>query len=365
MGVKCVPKVSCRMLRELEFRCCEDLAPLPEDFGQLKALESLFLVGVAGITDLPDSFEQLQRLHSLSIYGCYDLSSLPSSLPHLSSLTSLHLNAPNLLALPDGFGRSSCLREFSLCEESFTRLPDSLTLATALQQLALHDLHSLTSLPDDLGNLTSLRELEIERCSQLLRIPDSLCRLSSLTRLTVRDCCALAALPHVMGDGPHSLQHLTLGCNIQTSLPPSFFRLTSLEELGMFQLPCVRGPLPDAFSRFTHLRDLSLAATPHLTALPPSLAAVAPTLTSLRVEFCHGLEELAEEFFGQLAMLESLTLSHLKSLKSLPRSLMELPRLQKLVVWLCSELGKSACDVLVGGSSASIRSNGSGSSSWE
>ncbi|CAI7844975.1 unnamed protein product [Closterium sp. NIES-53] len=323
-------------LRELKVKRCQALSPLPGDFGQLHALESLVLEEVGGITGLPESVGHLQRLQSLSINEWHDLSSLPTSLPHLSSLTHLHLNAPNLSLLPDGVGRSSRLRAFSLLAGRFTHLPKSIALATALQQLALHNLHSLTALPRDLGNLSSLRGLEIVECSELVGLPASLCLLSCLTRLTVSECPALAALPHAMGVGLHSLRELTLSCKSLTHLPPSFFKLTALEQLSIVHLPCVKGPLPDAFSRFTRLRDLSLVAMPHLTALPASLAALAPTLTSLRVDGCSHLRDVAEEL-SQLAMLQTLSLTRLRSLKSLPRSLLELPRLREVVVDECSE----------------------------
>ncbi|CAI5477528.1 unnamed protein product [Closterium sp. Yama58-4] len=232
-------------LRELKVKRCQALSPLPEGFGRLQALESVVVEEVRGIAGLPESLGHLQRLHSLSIHDCHDL--------------------------------------------FFTRLPDSLTLATALQQLALRNLHSLTALPRDLGSLSSLRALEIVECSALVGLPASLCLLSSLTLLTLTECPALAALPRAMGLGLHSLRHLTLSCKSLTHLPLSFFKLTSLEELSIAHLPCVRGPLPDDLSRFTRLRDLSLAAMPHLTALPPSLAALTPTLTSLRVDGCSDL----------------------------------------------------------------------------
>ncbi|CAI5947966.1 unnamed protein product, partial [Closterium sp. NIES-65] len=101
-------------LKKLKVKRCEALPPLPRDFGQLQALESLVMEEVGRITGHPESVGQLQRLHSLSIDDCHDLLSLTTSLPHLSSLTHLHLNAPDLLLLPDGIGRSLHLRAFSL-----------------------------------------------------------------------------------------------------------------------------------------------------------------------------------------------------------------------------------------------------------
>ncbi|CAI5518299.1 unnamed protein product [Closterium sp. Naga37s-1] len=306
-------------LRELKVKRFQVLSRLPDDVGRQQALESVVLEEVGGIAGLPESLGYLQRLHSLSIDHCHHLSSLLTSLPGLSSLAHLHLNASKLSALPDVFGWASNLRSFSLFAGSFTLMPDSLPLAAALQQLALHNLHSLTALPRDLGNLTSLQELEIVECSELVGLPALLCLLSSLTRLTVTECPALAALPQAMGLGLHSLQELTLDCKNITHLPPSFFSMASLEELGMFHLACVRGPLPDGFSRFTRLRELSLVAMPHLTALPASLAALAPALTSLTVDGCSGLRDVAEGL-SRLTMLESLTITHLHSLRSLPRS---------------------------------------------
>ncbi|CAI5518278.1 unnamed protein product [Closterium sp. Naga37s-1] len=245
-------------LKELKVKRCEALSPLPGDFGQLQVLESLVLEEVGRITGLPESVGQLQRLHSLSIDDCHDLSSLPTSLPHLSSLTHLHLNAPDLLLLPDGIGRPYA--------------------------------------------------------SEHSAWPASMCLLSSLTHLTMSECPALATLPHAMGLGLHSLRELTLKCKNLTHLPPSFFRLTALEQLSIVHLARVKGPLPCCFSCFTCLRELSLVAMSHLTALLALLAALAPTLTSLHVACCSELKVVAEEL-SQLTMLHTLTLTCLDNLK--------------------------------------------------
>ncbi|CAI5947970.1 unnamed protein product [Closterium sp. NIES-65] len=167
--------------------------------------------------------------------------------------------------------------------------------------------------PQPVDGVDTGRNVIVE-CSELVGLPTSLCLLSSLTHMIMSECPALATLPHAMGLGLHCVQELTLKCKKLTHLPPSFFRLTALEQLSIVHLARVKGPLPGGFSCFTRLRELSLLAMPHLTALLASLAALAPTLTSLHGACCCELEVVAEEL-SQLTMLHTLTLTRLDNLK--------------------------------------------------
>ncbi|CAI5466809.1 unnamed protein product [Closterium sp. Yama58-4] len=347
-------------LLTLEISNCKDLAPLPESFGNLPALETLRLEEVGGITNLPASLVHLQRLRLLSVINCYKLVSIPTPLSHLTSLTDLILVGQALDLLPLDIGPLPHLRTLKL-DGIRVHLPPSITLATAMKELTLHDfrvicslpeefgqltalatlhlmkLPRLTSLPSSLGDVTSLKELKISECSQLAQLPHSLTLLSSLELLEISHCCNLTALPQGMGNGLHSLRRLFLReCAALTCLPPSFSSLSSLETLEIHQATSL-GALPDGFSHLTSLRKLALCFLPHLPALLASLPAIAHSLTSLELLSCTQISALPEEI-GWLGGLETLELYELPKLKSLPRSLCQLQRLKYLQVRNCSAL---------------------------
>ncbi|GJP40028.1 hypothetical protein CLOM_g24322 [Closterium sp. NIES-68] len=294
----------------LEVRNGEMEAPLllPEDLGQLQALETLLVDTVDDLTpDLLESIGQLQRLKLLSLSDRHGLASLPRSLSRLTSLTGLNLEVSSLSLLPDDIGLLPKLQSFSLEETygaeglSLTSLPDSITLATALQNLSLKRLRNLTSLPEDFGqlaaletlrmadlpelthlpesfgNLPNLQDLKIDDCPRLQQLPESFGSLPNLQDLKIDDCPRLQQLPEGMGSDLHSLRHLRLlRCTALTHLPPSFSCLTSLETLRIVRAESFRGGLPEGFGGLRSLKKLSLCAMRHLSALPASISGLGP-----------------------------------------------------------------------------------------
>ena len=62
----CLPK-----LEKLSFYGCENLASLPERFGECKSLTTLNLNGCKNLFELPDSIGDLTSLTELNLGGCY------------------------------------------------------------------------------------------------------------------------------------------------------------------------------------------------------------------------------------------------------------------------------------------------------
>ncbi len=179
-------------------------APLPEDIGQLAALEELsFTVADPAAMALPESLGELSSLRVLRA----DKATLPSSLGRLAALEELKVSG-NEGGLPDG-----------LCE------------LAALRVLDLHYAR-ITSLPEGIGRLGALETLNLE-ATYLETLPASFAELTSLRTLNL----ATAAERTILGDriaGLTGLELLALPWRVVATIEGSFAGLRSLKTLKVF-----------------------------------------------------------------------------------------------------------------------------------
>jgi hypothetical protein len=96
---------------------------LPPSFTQLARLQSCALG--AALTELPEDFGQLQALEFLDLKG-NALTTLPASMRHLHKLQSLKLNRNQLTTVPDWVGELPALTYLDLRGNPLTHLPDCL-----------------------------------------------------------------------------------------------------------------------------------------------------------------------------------------------------------------------------------------------
>jgi len=183
------------------FTVTEKPAVLPQDFGRLTKLETLWLWG--DYRTLPESFSLLRDLRELWILNGTGLSSIPESFGDFPELYHLRL----VLRLSE--------------------LPFSVTKMVKLRNLALHGY--LDFLPDDIGSLSKLETLGVSHVG-LKGIPDSIGELKKLTDLNL-SMNKLTEIPASIGD-LHSLKNLYLGRNYIPKFPRTMGRLSeTLREL--------------------------------------------------------------------------------------------------------------------------------------
>ncbi|CAI5960164.1 unnamed protein product [Closterium sp. NIES-64] len=127
------------------------LARLPKNLGQLKALKELSVEFCDALMGLPASMGLLSSL-VLSITECNKFSSLPASMGSLTRLASLKLN----------------------CLPRLRRLPESLSRLPALVILSLEDCEELQALPEGLAGVGRLREVMVAGCCKLSYAPQLL-----------------------------------------------------------------------------------------------------------------------------------------------------------------------------------------------
>ncbi|CAI7771760.1 unnamed protein product [Closterium sp. NIES-53] len=176
----------------------QQISTLPEDFGELSALEILHLSHLQELSHLPDSLGHLLNLRELEISYCDQLQHLPNSLTQLSSLENLRVeNCSKLTAVPEGMGDGMCrLRELLLACKGLTRLPASFSRISSLEAIDI----GYNKCFEGFNSFTWLRHLSLSSMPNLTSLPASLSRLAiTLTLLEVVDCDELKVLPEEIG----------------------------------------------------------------------------------------------------------------------------------------------------------------------
>ncbi|KAH9307723.1 hypothetical protein KI387_035634, partial [Taxus chinensis] len=138
-------------------------------FGNLSALQLLYLSECSKLATLPPTFGQLKSLVWLEMEGCEAITTLPNSFGNLSALIILDLNScSNLSSLPESFSQLSCLQYLSMggCER-LTSLPNNFGELKSLKFLLIEDCSNLKTLNGDFGSLASLMALKVSNCESL------------------------------------------------------------------------------------------------------------------------------------------------------------------------------------------------------
>ncbi|GLT44772.1 hypothetical protein SLA2020_186490 [Shorea laevis] len=358
-------------LQKIDIGWCEQLKSIGEDLSTATCLQELTITGCNGLTSFPN-LHGLSSLQKIKIGWCEQLKSIGEDLSTVTCLQELTITGCNgLTSFPNLHGLSSLQKiDIGWCEQ-LKSIGEDLSTATCLQGLTITGCNGLTSFPN-LHGLSSLQKIEIGWCEQLKSIGKDLSTATCLQELTITGCNGLTSFPNL--HGLSSLQTLSIrGCGGLRSLPSGLPSCTALEELAianchnLISIPndlrrswSIPNPaclarlkkltiggfstelkeFPDLGFIGSHLEELTLIAwgeprerlldqIQHLTALG-----------YLEIKDFDGLEALPN-WFGNLSSLQTLQISHCKSLRHM-EAIRCLSKLEKLDIDGCPEL-KERC----------------------
>ncbi|CAI5506048.1 unnamed protein product [Closterium sp. Naga37s-1] len=290
-------------LEWLELKDCSVGAALPQSFCDLSVLWRLYLSSDS-LKRLPKEIAKLSRLEELTLGWCMNLETLSSGFGRLGALKKLSIRIGRNDYLPDTLSGLSSLEELSLsdCSHSFS-LPPSFCLLPHLRTLALTSCNDLTTLPSNFGSLCSLQRLSVDSCKKFQHLPDSFSALSSLTFLTISKCPVFSSLPETFGLLPRLTRLRIVECDSFTHLPGSFSSLPALRE-ACFSLCKQLYSLPPTLGKLPRLEVLQLRKCEALKSLPESLRQVR-ALRHVDVYGCGVSEKGVEESqFSELRSIE-------------------------------------------------------------
>eukprot|EP00884_Botryococcus_braunii_P015927 jgi/Botrbrau1/3017/Bobra.0070s0013.1 len=196
-------------------------------------------LGLGFLKRLPEEIGQLTALQQLNLSGCECMRALPEEIGRLTALQQLNLSGCKaLILLPPELGRLGALRQLDLSEcWGLSSLPAELAQLTALEVLNLSGCAYLRALPEEIGELTSLRRLDLRNCSELRVVPLSLRKVESLEELDVTGCKHLPMTHGKCFFWVEDIQHSSTGWEVARQV-----EIITRCEAAMEELTTYRGP---------------------------------------------------------------------------------------------------------------------------
>ncbi len=207
---------------------------LPEEIGNLKELEGLFIENI-GTKRTPiiskELFSKEIKYKEKKCDNC--LETLPESIGRLVNLKKLSLSGNNLVNLPASFGKLKRLENLNLNSNQFEMLPEIFRELQSLKMLFIES-NKLTLLPESMGDLRSLEELNLIS-NQIETLPESFGEMKNLETLDLRRN-KLNSLPSSFGK-LKKLNFLDLSKNKFKSIPGELWPLNAIEKLDIEDNP--------------------------------------------------------------------------------------------------------------------------------
>jgi Leucine-rich repeat (LRR) protein len=207
-NIKSIPDVVARLasLKLLHFSNCGELKKVPDQIGDLKNLEALFLNDTI-LERLPESVGQLTQLKYVKLSNT-KLKKLPDSFDKLINLEHLFIDIPSL-DLNDAFEKIKNLPKLSLLSISLLQqYPTNLKELKYVKTLIITQNYDLyrkgferLPLPESITEIPNLETLDLTNNNQLVSLPESIGKMNNLKNLHISST-AIKSLPE-------SLQHLS------------------------------------------------------------------------------------------------------------------------------------------------------------
>eukprot|EP00824_Muranothrix_gubernata_P017515 TRINITY_DN35844_c0_g1_i1.p1 TRINITY_DN35844_c0_g1~~TRINITY_DN35844_c0_g1_i1.p1 ORF type:complete len:437 (+),score=75.48 TRINITY_DN35844_c0_g1_i1:60-1370(+) len=268
------------------------------------------------------------RLRFVNVSGNIEMPSLPHDLAKFENLESMILDHTQITAVPPVLPLLSLSQRFS----ELKHIPRGIQRLVNLQILDLggefeaRDNNRISNV-EGLGTLQRLQRLDLSH-NRISSLPPSFFDLTSLRELNLEGN-KLTSIHHAIAHLT-DLSSLNLAQNRIESLPETFCSLTNLTKLNL------RGhaltTLPPGFGQLQQLRSLNLEAFYHssLATLPHELEQIT-TLRKLDLSWNQYLS--LTPVLSRLTSLENLRLNTMH-LTTLPRDVMELPNLTHLNAYI-------------------------------
>ncbi|KAL7137587.1 hypothetical protein ABFS83_10G103000 [Erythranthe nasuta] len=297
-------------LVEIYIKGCDNCLHLPQVLGELPHLKSLNLRNLARAEYIIEDqsgnrLTSVQQFPSLEKLYLTTLPKMKGLLKEQVMIGSTSKAFPNLKVLN--------IRDCNL----LTTASLSKVYLNALTTLSMDFKQNMTTFfsVEMLQSLTNLKKLTIEKASDDLSLPEQVIRaLISLTHLRIEEC-----------DTPRCL-------------PEGWLRnLTSLEELEILRCRELVELPEEGIKNLHNLKTVILYDLPKMVCVPKALNHLPSSLQSLHLSKLLELSSLPE-WLGDMTSLQSLDIYECPKVASLPASIQGMTKLQYLQVQKCPEM---------------------------
>ncbi|KAL7122715.1 hypothetical protein ACP275_01G060900 [Erythranthe tilingii] len=296
----------------------------------------------------------LAKLVEIYIEGCDNCLHLPQvlgELPHLKSLSLRNLSRVEYIIEDQSGNRLTSIQQFPSLEKLYlTTLPemkgllkDQLMMGSAkafpnLKKLNIRDCNSLTMASLSKLDLNALTELYVdfkENMTTCITV-ETLRSLTNLKKLVIKKA---SDLPEQGMRALISLTQLWIEeCDTPRCLPEGWLRhLTSLEELKISHCRELVEIPEEGIKHLQSLKEVDLYDLRKMVCVPKALNHLSSSLQSLRLSKLPELSSLPE-WLGDMTSLQSLYIYQCPKVASLPASIQGMTKLEYLEVYGCPEM---------------------------
>lgn len=226
---------------------------LPNEIGNLDALERISFFHNKNISHFPVSLKKLKKLKYLGLYGnslkeipksVFDLDSLryldlrsncitniSPEISKLKNLDTLWLSSNKLENLPFEISKLKELKVLNISSNNFNHIPKSIFMLHNLEKLNLQS-NEIFKIPEMISSLIKLKTLELGS-NNIEILPDELCKLENLEQLHL-GANRIKKLPDNLGD-LQQLKSLSASANELSLLPQSLLDHDSLKHINVYR----------------------------------------------------------------------------------------------------------------------------------
>jgi Leucine-rich repeat (LRR) protein len=260
-------------LVNLQLRFNNFTGNIPSSIGNLSNLQVLFLGANNLSGPVPASIGNLTQLVLLELLQNQLTGNIPTEIGNLTNLTSLGLASNQFSGtVPESFGNLINVTSFQLQTNQLSgSLPATLVNLSALSLFNFSNNLFTGGIPEWLGDITSLTILQGDNNPLGGNIPDALGNLINLTALSFSNCQLTGNIPQVISN-LNALTFLRFDTNQLTGdIPADIGSLSSLTRL-LLNNNQLSGPLPSGLSNNTNFTELRIQNN-FLTSIPDFSAA--------------------------------------------------------------------------------------------
>lgn len=243
------------------------LRALPDCIHHLTSLRELDL-RINKIGHFPSSIAKIQSLEKLFLDNNH-LSFFPEVITQNRNLQELRLATNKLSTLPPSIAKLQQLRYLDLSKNRLFQLPNEFSSLEQLEELFL-DNNKLNKLPKDIGNLSKLKMLNMWGWKHKIReLPESFQRLQNLEQLFLSSSESIKNLS-LLG-ACRNLKILNLGLSKTKELSNEIGSLNKLMRLSIYGSDSPMTSLPSSIGALRELTSLYLYDNHNLKELPETL----------------------------------------------------------------------------------------------
>ena len=309
----------------------KQLTSIPESI-KLQPIKSLTITNCENLTDIASLLKDLPKLEALELGGKFF--DVGSTFPHLPKLRFLHLTVEEISSL-EGLDKCRNLEGISFRNLTVEKLPASISNLPNLKSIALHNLGNLKTLPRiDVSTLLEKMELYILPMVENLEMGfAALKSLKAIRASYVGQKLEKIAFPSSIANC-ENLENINFsGCPV-FELPIGLKALKNLKEVSLAGLKVET--IPEIFDEMSNLEKLWISACPHLKSLPKSIGHL-EKLDLLTIEGPSSLEKIDFDF-SNLKSLQRISIKNHQQLILIDPSIGQVGALNQLVLNQLNEL---------------------------